>query len=64
MSSVTLLDGVANTGVIDLADVQLATYLAEKRSGGVPYFRHGKYLNKQNGLANITLSFLKNASTE
>ncbi|KAM3380750.1 hypothetical protein P3S68_006323 [Capsicum galapagoense] len=45
---VTLLDGVANTGVIDLADVQLATYLVEKRPGGVPYFRHGKYLNKQN----------------
>ncbi|KAF3620670.1 putative NAC domain-containing protein-like [Capsicum annuum] len=31
--TVTLLDGVANTGVIDLADVQLATYLAEKRPG-------------------------------
>ncbi|KAJ8536272.1 hypothetical protein K7X08_034673 [Anisodus acutangulus] len=30
---VTLLDGVADTGVIDLADVQLATYLAEKRPG-------------------------------
>ncbi|KAG5618540.1 hypothetical protein H5410_018364 [Solanum commersonii] len=39
---VTLLDGVADTGVIDLADVQLATYLAEKRPGGLPYFRHGK----------------------
>lgn len=38
---VTLLDGVADTGVIDLADVQLATYLAEKRPGGLPYFRHG-----------------------
>ncbi|KAJ8553676.1 hypothetical protein K7X08_024354 [Anisodus acutangulus] len=42
-NSVTLLDGVADTGVIDLADVQLATYLAEKRPGGLPYFRHGKY---------------------
>ncbi|TMW97339.1 hypothetical protein EJD97_005705 [Solanum chilense] len=38
---VTLLDGVADTGVIDIADVQLATYLAEKRPGGLPYFRHG-----------------------
>ncbi|XP_059303624.1 uncharacterized protein LOC132055693 [Lycium ferocissimum] len=38
---VTLLDGVADTGVIDLADVQLATYLAEKRPGGLPYFRQG-----------------------
>uniref|UniRef100_A0A3Q7GH10 Uncharacterized protein n=1 Tax=Solanum lycopersicum TaxID=4081 RepID=A0A3Q7GH10_SOLLC len=42
---VTLLDGVADTGVIDVADVQLATYLAEKRPGGLPYFRHGKYFN-------------------
>ncbi|WMV21783.1 hypothetical protein MTR67_015168 [Solanum verrucosum] len=33
MLFVTLLDGVADTGVIDLADVQLATYLAEKRTG-------------------------------
>lgn len=47
VSSVTLLDGVADTGVIDLADVQLAAYLAEKRPGGLPYFRHGKYSNKQ-----------------
>ncbi|XP_070027590.1 uncharacterized protein [Nicotiana sylvestris] len=38
---VTLLDGVADTGVIDLADVQLATYLAEKGPGGLPFFRHG-----------------------
>lgn len=38
---VTLLDGVADAGVIDLGDVQLATYLAEKRPGGLPYFRHG-----------------------
>lgn len=45
VSSVTLLDGVADTGVIDVADVQLATYLAEKRPGGLPYFRHGKYFN-------------------
>ncbi|CAN4088443.1 unnamed protein product [Withania somnifera] len=38
---VTSLDGVADTGVIDLGDVQLATYLAEKKPGGLPYFRHG-----------------------
>lgn len=37
VSSVTLLDGVADTGVIDLADVQLATYLAEKGPGGLPF---------------------------
>ncbi|MCD7459785.1 hypothetical protein HAX54_041948 [Datura stramonium] len=44
---VTLLDGVADTGVIDLVDIQLVTYLAEKKPGGLPYFRHGKYFSKQ-----------------
>ncbi|MCD9640526.1 hypothetical protein HAX54_025880 [Datura stramonium] len=29
--------GVMNTGVIDLVDIQLVTYLAEKKPGGSPY---------------------------
>ncbi|KZV56529.1 hypothetical protein F511_16128 [Dorcoceras hygrometricum] len=38
---VSLLDGVANTGVVELGDVQLAVYLAEKKSSGQPFFRRG-----------------------
>ncbi|CAH9092656.1 unnamed protein product [Cuscuta europaea] len=38
---VELLDGVANTGMVELGDAQLATYLAEKRSSGQPFFRYG-----------------------
>ncbi|KAL2516026.1 DNAJ heat shock N-terminal domain-containing protein [Forsythia ovata] len=38
---VNLLDGVANTGTIELGDVQLAAYLAEKKSSGQPFFRNG-----------------------
>ncbi|KAI3454694.1 hypothetical protein Pfo_011357 [Paulownia fortunei] len=36
---VNLLNGVANTGVVELGDVQLAVYLAEKKSSGQPFFR-------------------------
>ena len=39
---VSLLDGVANTGVVELSDVKLAAYLAEKKSNGQPFFRNGK----------------------
>ncbi|XP_040988911.1 uncharacterized protein LOC121236527 isoform X1 [Juglans microcarpa x Juglans regia] len=38
---VALLDGVANTGVVELGDVQLAAYLAEKKPTGQPFFRNG-----------------------
>ncbi|XP_073269934.1 uncharacterized protein [Primulina huaijiensis] len=38
---VSLLDGVANTGIVELDDVQLAVYLAEKKSNGKPFFRRG-----------------------
>ncbi|KAK6123167.1 hypothetical protein DH2020_043069 [Rehmannia glutinosa] len=38
---VTLLNGVANTGVVELGDVQLAVHLAEKKSSGQPFFRNG-----------------------
>ncbi|KAM7480047.1 hypothetical protein LguiA_028260 [Lonicera macranthoides] len=36
-----LLDGVANTGMVELGDVKLATYLAEKKYTGQPFFRNG-----------------------
>ncbi|XP_057952324.1 uncharacterized protein LOC131146631 [Malania oleifera] len=36
-----LLDGVANTGTVEIGEVQLATYLAEKRPTGQPFFRNG-----------------------
>lgn len=40
---VSLLDGVANTGVVELGDVQLAVYLAEKKSNGQPFFHRGEW---------------------
>ncbi|KAG8379208.1 hypothetical protein BUALT_Bualt07G0064700 [Buddleja alternifolia] len=36
-----MLNGVANTGVVEVGDVQLAVYLAEKKSSGQPFFRSG-----------------------
>lgn len=39
---VNLLDGVANTGTVELGDVQLAVFLAEKKSSGQPFFRNGE----------------------
>lgn len=38
---VTLLDGVANTAVVELGEAQLAAYLAEKKPTGQPFFRNG-----------------------
>ncbi|KAK6117916.1 hypothetical protein DH2020_048321 [Rehmannia glutinosa] len=38
---VTLLNGVANTGVVELGDVQLAVHLAEKNPVDKPFFRNG-----------------------
>lgn len=37
----SLLDGVANTGRVELGDLQLAAYLAEKKPTGQPFFRNG-----------------------
>lgn len=37
----SLLDDVANTGMVELGEAQLATYLAEKRPTGQPFFRNG-----------------------
>ncbi|MCL7031837.1 hypothetical protein MKW94_029295 [Papaver nudicaule] len=36
-----LLDGVANTGMVELGEIELATYLAERTSTGQPFFRNG-----------------------
>lgn len=38
---VTLLDGVATTGMVEVGDHNLASYLAETKSGGQPFFRKG-----------------------
>ncbi|CAA0826851.1 DNAJ heat shock N-terminal domain-containing protein [Striga hermonthica] len=38
---VNLLNGVANTGIVELGDVQLAVHLAEKKPSGQPFFRSG-----------------------
>nr|GMD07660.1 DnaJ homolog subfamily C member 16 isoform X1 [Ipomoea batatas] len=38
---VELLDGVANTGMVELSNAQLTTYLAEKKPSGQPFFRYG-----------------------
>ncbi|CAL5444890.1 unnamed protein product [Camellia sinensis] len=37
----SLLDGMANTGMVELGKVQLATYLAEKAFTGQPSFQNG-----------------------
>nr|XP_043607357.1 uncharacterized protein LOC122579285 isoform X2 [Erigeron canadensis] len=37
----SLLDGIADTGVIDISDLKLATYLSEKKYTGAPFFRNG-----------------------
>ncbi|RYR45058.1 hypothetical protein Ahy_A08g041303 isoform A [Arachis hypogaea] len=37
----SLLHPFANTGMVELGEVQLAVYLADKRSTGKPYFRNG-----------------------
>ena len=37
----TRLDGVANTAMVELGDVQLAGYFAEKRFSQQPFFRNG-----------------------
>ncbi|KAI3987681.1 hypothetical protein MKX01_028415 [Papaver californicum] len=36
-----LLDGIANTGMVELGESQLATYLAERTSTGQPFIRNG-----------------------
>lgn len=42
LCSAALLDGVANTGVVEFGDLQLAAYLAEKKPTGQPFFRNGE----------------------
>ena len=42
LCSVFLLDGVANTGSVELGDLQLAVYFAEKKPTGQPFFRNGE----------------------
>ncbi|KAL7598254.1 hypothetical protein Lser_V15G21596 [Lactuca serriola] len=37
----SLLDGIANTGMIDISDLKLATYLSEKKYTGAPFYRNG-----------------------
>ncbi|CAL5444879.1 unnamed protein product [Camellia sinensis] len=40
-SKASLVDGMANTGMVELGEVQLATYLAEKIFTGQPSFQNG-----------------------
>ncbi|KAI4335976.1 hypothetical protein L6164_014560 [Bauhinia variegata] len=35
------LDGIANIGMVELGEIQLAIHFADKRSTGKPYFRNG-----------------------
>ncbi|XP_071702015.1 uncharacterized protein [Rutidosis leptorrhynchoides] len=37
----SLLEGIANTGMINISNLKLATYLSEKRYTGAPFFRNG-----------------------
>ncbi|CAL5362289.1 unnamed protein product [Camellia sinensis] len=41
----SLLDGMANTGMVELGEVQLATYLFKKIFTGQPSFHNVKYGN-------------------
>ena len=41
--SVALLDGVVNTVIVELGEVQLAKYLSEKTFTGQPSFQNGTY---------------------
>lgn len=43
-STASLLDGVANTGIVELDEVEFASFLAERRSTGQPFFRKGSSL--------------------
>ena len=45
-TAVTLLDGVANSGMVELGDVRLAAYLAEKKPSGHPFFKNGQHSAK------------------
>lgn len=49
--SAALLDGVANTGAVELGEVQLAAYLAERKPTGQLFYRNGEILRC------ITISF-------
>lgn len=48
-----LLEGIAETGMVELGDAQVAAYLAEKKYNGRPFFRNGKYIN-----CNFNVSFI------
>ena len=39
--SASLLDGIANIGMIDIGDLKLPTYLSEKKYTGAPFYRKG-----------------------
>lgn len=51
LHSAALLDGVANTGAVELGEVQLAAYLAERKPTGQLFYRNGEILGC------ITISF-------
>lgn len=36
-----LLDGVANTALVELGEIELVAHLAEKKPTGQPFFRNG-----------------------
>jgi hypothetical protein len=56
LCSASLLDGVANTGRVELGDLQLAAYLAEKKPTGQPFFRNGESYIYSTSLLSLSLS--------
>lgn len=40
----TLLDGLADTGMVEISDVELAAYHADKKFAKQPFFRNGKFI--------------------
>ncbi|GFZ03571.1 DNAJ heat shock N-terminal domain-containing protein [Actinidia rufa] len=48
-----LLDGVVNTGMVELGEVQLATYLSEKTFTGQPSFQNGSIVDAESGCGTL-----------
>ncbi|KAF5942949.1 hypothetical protein HYC85_020591 [Camellia sinensis] len=58
----SLLDGMANTGMVELGEVQLTTYLAEKTFTGQPSFQNEYLPRNKKKLGLFALIYLQNSS--
>lgn len=58
-SSAALLDGLANTGLVELGEVQVAKYLAEKTFTGQPSFPNGTFYLTNSFLVRKNVSHIR-----